>query len=86
MRPLIYILIVTGIFALSFLYLYQHALSVEFTFTLNERTKELASLKDEIEKLRVDIARLTSWSRIKNIADKMGFIYPDKIVVRSPES
>ncbi|MCD5383573.1 hypothetical protein LR066_02270 [candidate division WOR-3 bacterium] len=85
MRPLIYILIVFGIFALSFLYLYQHAVTVELTFRLNERKKEITYIENKIEKLRVNIAHLTSWPRIKRIADKKGFIYPERIVVRGKE-
>lgn len=81
--PSLYILIIAGLFILSFLYLYMHAVTLEFTIRFDERKKELVNIEEEIKKLRVDIAQLLSYSRIKALAEEMAYRPPkaDEIVI-----
>ena len=76
MRAPIYILMIAGIFILSFLYLYLHSVTIQLTLRLDEKQKELSSIDDEVEKLRVSIARLLSYPRIEEVALQTGFRYP----------
>ncbi len=76
MRAPMYILIIAGIFILSFLYLYLHSVTIQLTLRLDEKQKELSSIDDEVEELRVGIARLLSYPRIEEVALQIGFRYP----------
>ncbi len=75
-RTSVYMLIIVGIFVLSFLYLYQHSMTVQLMLTLNEKGRELSRIEEEVERLRASTTQRLSYPRIKDIASKWGFRYP----------
>lgn len=89
MRPPIYILVILGIFILSFLYLYQHSITVQLTLTLDEKRRELSRVEEEVERLRASTTQLLSYPRIKDIASQWGFRNPrvnDIVIIQGIDS
>lgn len=89
MRASIYIIIIVGIFILSFLYLYQHSTTVQLTFTLHEKQRKLSRIEEDVERLRNSTTQLVSYSRIKSIASGWGFRYPyvnEMVIIQEKDS
>jgi|GEM_PF-2390784 len=89
MRAPVYVLVIVGIFVLSFLYLYQHSVTLQLMLTLNEKQREFSRVEEEVERLRASTSQLLSYPRIKRIASGWGFRYPhvnDIVIIQETDS
>jgi len=69
------------IFSLSFLCVTLQALLLEKSFLVEQKREDVENLLATKEKLKMEIAQLSSLERIKEVAiNQLGMTYPDKTV------
>ena len=60
-------LLVSVLFVIAFVYLWEYSLAVKLTFVADREAKKLALLGDKVEGLRVRVVALSSVQRIYNL-------------------
>ncbi|MBP9015771.1 MAG: septum formation initiator family protein [Candidatus Atribacteria bacterium] len=69
------------VFSLSFLCVTLQALLLEKSFLVEQKRDKVENLLATEEKLKVEIARLSSLDRIKDVAiNQLGMTYPDETI------
>ena len=69
------------VFSLSFLYVTLQAMLLEKSFLVEQKREDVDNLLATKDKLKMEIAQLSSLERIKEVAiNQLGMICPDKTV------